>query len=138
MMREAARRQLARDGWLQWPLVLLPVLISRLLFADLQFFPQLAMPLFCASLLTFFFSLARFTAFKHALIATERALDTDAEPAAWADLRRVRRRALIGAALPAWLAAIGVPLGLEPVAQWLLVVGSLALLLLYRIPRQLD
>ena len=39
--------------------------------------------------------------------------------------------------LPAWLAAVGALLGMEPVARLLLVLGSLSLLILYRIPRQL-
>jgi hypothetical protein len=72
------------------------------------------------------------------LIATEQALDSPAEAEAWARLRRVRRRGLLIASLPAWFAAAGALLGMEPVARLLLVFGSLVLLVLYRIPRQLH
>nr|WP_272890839.1 hypothetical protein [Stutzerimonas sp. S1] len=96
------------------------------------------LPLFAAGLVSLFFSLPAFTAFKHALIATEQALGRATESDAWTHLRRVRRRALLIASLPAWLAAAGALLGMEPVARLLLVFGSLALLVLYRIPRQLH
>jgi len=133
--RLAARRQLARDGWLHTLLMVIPVLaLGRA--------PALAigwgLPLFAAGLASLFFSLRAFTAFKHALIATEQALDSPAEAGAWASLRRVRRRGLLIASLPAWFAAAGALLGMEPVARLLLVFGSLVLLVLYRIPRQLH
>jgi hypothetical protein len=137
--RTAARRQLSRDGWLSLLLVIVPVLISRQL-PELagRFGESLALPLFIAGLATLFLNLPRFTAYKHALIATEKALGTRQEASDWMTLRAVRLRALWTAALPAWLAAIGAPLGLEPVAQLLLVCGSLVLLVLYRVPRQLQ
>ncbi|MFL9814439.1 hypothetical protein D7241_14375 [Stutzerimonas sp. VN223-3] len=139
MNRTAARRQLSRDGWLYLLFIVIPVLItSQLPELAGRLGERLALPLFVIGLATLFFNLPRFTAYKHALIATEKALSSDAEPAAWAALRAIRLRALRVAALPAWLAAIGAPLGLEPVAQLLLVCGSLALLVLYRVPRQLQ
>lgn len=139
MNRATARRQLSRDGWVQLLLTVVPVLATNQL-------PELtgshetliAFPLFFAGLGLFFFSLPRFTAYKHALIHTEKAFDSDAEPSAWAALRDIRLRALRIAGLPAWVAAIGAPIGLEPVAQLLLVCGSLTLLVLYRVPRQLQ
>lgn len=134
MSRASARRQLARDGWLHLLLMLLPVLLADRAPVRLG---DAGLLLFAAGLGSLFFSLPAFTAFKHALIATEQALKLPSEPDAWAHLRRVRRRALLVAALPAWLAALGALLGMEPVAQLLLVLGSLALLVLYRIPRQL-
>jgi len=133
--RLAARRQLARDGWLHTLLMVLPVLVlgrASVVFADW------GLPLFAAGMVSLFFSLRAFTAFKHALIATEQALDSPAEAEAWASLRRVRRRGLLIASLPAWFAAAGALLGMEPVARLLLVFGSLVLLVLYRIPRQLH
>ncbi|MCQ4331834.1 hypothetical protein NAV34_21195 [Pseudomonas stutzeri] len=119
--------------------MVVPVLISSQLpqLAG-RFGEPLALPLFLVGLAALFLNLPRFTAYKHALIATEKDLGGDAEASAWTALRAVRLRALRTAALPAWLAAIGAPLGLEPVAQVLLVSGSLVLLLLYRIPRQLQ
>ena len=139
MNRAAARRQLSWDGWLQFLLMVVPVLAANQL-------PELtghheeviALPLFFAGLGLLFLSLPRFTSYKHALINTEHSFGSDAEPLAWATLRDVRLRALRIAGLPAWVAAIGAPLGLEPVAQLLLVCGSLTLLVLYRIPRQLQ
>lgn len=139
MNRTATRCQLALEGWRYLLFMVVPVLISSQLpqLAG-RFGEPLALPLFLVGLATLFLNLPRFTAYKHALIATEKDLGSDAEASAWAALRAVRLRALRTAALPAWLAAIGAPLGLEPVAQGLLVSGSLVLLLLYRIPRQLQ
>ena len=72
------------------------------------------------------------------LIATEKALDSEAEPAAWLELDRVRLRALLGAALPAWIAALAVLAGLEAIPLVLLALSSIVLHSLYRIPRQLG
>lgn len=99
---------------------------------------SVAFPLFFAGLGLLFLSLPRFTAYKHALIRTEKASGSDAEPSAWDALGEIRLRALRIAGLPAWIAALGAPLGMEPVGQLLLVCGSLTLLVLYRIPRQLQ
>ena len=139
MNRAAIRRQLSLDGWFYLLLIVVPVLVVRQ-FPQMagRFGEHLAMPLFIGGLVLLFLNLPRFSAYKHALIATEKDLGTDAEALAWSRLRSVRLRALRTAALPAWLGAIGVPLGLEPVAQLLLVCGSLALLVLYRLPRQLQ
>ena len=139
MNRTAARRQLKLDGWCYLLFIVAPVLVSSQLpqLAG-RFGEPLALPLFLVGLAALFLNLPRFTAYKHALIATENGLDTAAEASSWAALRTVRLRALRTAALPAWLAALGAPLGLEPVAQVLLVSGSLVLLLLYRTPRQLQ
>ena len=139
MSRAAARRQLSRDGWLHLLLLVAPVLIaSRLPRLPVPFVEIVALALFVAGLASLFLNLPRFSAYKHALIATERAFGSDDEAAAWITLREVRLRALRIAALPAWLAALAAPVGLEPVAQLLLVCGSLTLLLLYRVPRQLK
>ncbi|MCQ2030063.1 hypothetical protein [Stutzerimonas zhaodongensis] len=139
MSRTAARRQLSRDGWLMLLLILVPVLASsQLPRVTGSLSDDLAFPLFFAGLALLFLSLPRFTAYKHALIDTEKSFDSDAEPAAWTALRLVRLRALRVAGLPAWVAALVAPLGLEPVGQLLLVCGSLTLLLLYRVPRQLQ
>lgn len=135
MNRRLARRQLARDGWLQFALVIVPLLLaSRIPTATEQF----GLVLFGLGLASLFLSLPRFTAYKHALIATEKSFGSADEDRAWATLRQMRRRALMVASLPAWLAAVGAPLGLEPVAQLLLTFGTLVLLLLYRTPRQLQ
>ena len=139
MNRAAARRQLSRDGWLMLLLILVPVLAtSQLPMLTGGIGDSLAFPLFFAGLGLLFLSLPRFTAYKHALIDTEKSFGSDAEPAAWTALRQVRLRALRIAGLPAWVAVIGAPLGLEPVGQLLLVCGSLMLLVLYRVPRQLQ
>ena len=79
MSRAAARRQLARDGWLHTLLMVLPVLVlgrASVVFADWGY-------RFAAGMVSLFFSLRAFTAFKHALIATEQALDSPAEAEAW-------------------------------------------------------
>lgn len=134
MNRAVVRRQLAREGWLHAALMVLPALLLGRTGLQLG---NGGLLLFAAGLASLFFSLPAFTRFKHALIATEQALGDTAEPEAWAQLRRIRRRALLIASWPAWLAAVGAPLGMEPVARLLLVLGSFTLLVLYRIPRQL-
>ncbi|MGE4474573.1 MAG: hypothetical protein AB7E18_04765 [Stutzerimonas sp.] len=134
MTRAQWRRRLVRDGWLHIVLLIVPVLLLGRLPPLAE---QGALVSFALGLVGLFPSLGRFTAFKHQLIATERALGSDREAQAWADLRRVRRRGLLVASLPGWSAALGALCGLEPIARLLLVGASLVLFLLYRIPRQL-
>ncbi|MCY1267952.1 hypothetical protein D9M68_216840 [compost metagenome] len=137
MSRDLWRRRLARGWWLHLALILAPLLLVDLLPGD---YPHgaLAMPLFVAGLLAMFPSLLLFRRYKRALIATEQALDTAQEDAAWQQLERARRTALFGAALPAWIAALGQFAGLEFIPQLLLALSSLVLAILYRIPRQLG
>jgi hypothetical protein len=85
-----------------------------------------------------FLSLRYFHGYKHALIATSKALDTAEEPAAWLTLAARRRMALLIAAVPAWIGALAVFVGLEAVPLFLLVLSTLVLFYLYRIPRQLG
>jgi len=49
-----------------------------------------------------------------------------------------RRTALLVAALPAWIGALAVFVGLEAVPLFLLGLSTLVLFYLYRIPRQLG
>ncbi len=98
----------------------------------------LAMPLFVGGLASMFVSLPLFSLYKRALIATEKALDTPEEPAAWLSLADSRRQAFLAAGLPAWIAAIAVFTGLEAIPLILLTLSSVVLLVLYRIPRQLG
>nr|WP_232108638.1 MFS transporter [Pseudomonas juntendi] len=100
--------------------------------------PILAMPLFIAGAATMFLSLPRFGAYKRALIATSKALGTAEEPAAWIELARVRRLAMLYACFPGWVAALSVGVGLEAVPQILLAISTVVVLSLYRIPRQLG
>nr|WP_249121939.1 MFS transporter [Pseudomonas juntendi] len=100
--------------------------------------PILAMPLFIAGAATMFLSLPRFGAYKRALIATSKALGTAEEPAAWIELARVRRLAMLYACFPGWVAALSVGGGLEAVPQILLAISTVVVLYLYRIPRQLG
>lgn len=68
----------------------------------------------------------------------QKSLDTAQEPAAWDELVHVRRRALLAAGLPAWIAALAVFVGLEGVPLLLLGLSTLVLFYLYRIPRQVG
>ncbi|MET1078955.1 MAG: MFS transporter [Pseudomonas sp.] len=139
MTRLALRRRLALAWWAQLGLTLAPLfLINLLLGTAPPLLPVLAMPLFIAALTSMFVSLPLFRRFKQALIATEKALDSADEPAAWMQLARVRRQAFLAAGLPAWIAAGAVLVGLNAIAQVLLALSSLVLLTLYRIPRQLG
>ncbi|MFG8592248.1 MFS transporter [Pseudomonas paraeruginosa] len=139
MSRQQARGALGRAWWLQLALALLPLILVEFFLGALQPLPYgLAMPLFIAALLSMFVNLPLFGAYKRGLIATQKALDTPEEAAAWSSLAQVRRKALLGASLPAWIAVPGMFAGLNGVALILLGITSLVLFWLYRIPRQLG
>ncbi|MGH8439398.1 MAG: MFS transporter [Pseudomonas sp.] len=139
MTRAQVRRRLELAWWQYLALALAPLLVFAWAFGDLQaLIAVLAMPMFIAGVASMFLSLPRFGAYKRALIATQKALDSDAEPAAWIELARVRRLGMLFACLPAWISALSVFVGLEAVPQILLAISSLVLLYLYRIPRQLG
>ena len=139
MTRGEVRRRLAAQWWRQLLLSLAPLLAMSLVFGgDAALLGILEMPLFIAALASLFVTLPLFSAYKRALIATERSLDTAAEPDAWLALARQRRKGLLGACLPAWIAALGLFSGLNAVALVLLALSSVVVLGLYRIPRQLG
>jgi hypothetical protein len=96
------------------------------------------MPFFIAGVASMFLSLRYFNGYKLALIATSKALDTPEEPAAWITLAARRRTALLIAAVPAWIGALAVFVGLEAVPLFLLALSTVVLFYLYRIPRQLG
>ena len=136
MTRAQVKRRLALAWWRQLAAAVAPVLVFNALFGGGA--PSvLAMPLFVAGMASMFVSLPLFHAYKRALIATGKALDSADEPSAWLELDRVRLRALLGAAAPAWIAALAVFAGLEAVPLVLLTFSSIVIHLLYRIPRQL-
>ncbi|AXO63174.1 MFS transporter [Pseudomonas sp. phDV1] len=137
MTRGQVKRRLALAWWRQLGVALAPVFMFNLLFGGGST-TVLTMPLFIAGMASMFLSLPLFHAYKRALITTGKALDSEAEPAAWLLLDRVRMRALLGAALPAWIAALAVLAGLEAVPLVLLTFSSVVIHLLYRIPRQLG
>ena len=138
MTRGEVRRRLALEWWRQLAVTLVPLFVLNLLFGAEQKAGLLTMPLFIAGLASMFVSLPLFSAYKRALVATEKALDTADEHDAWLELARIRRLAFLGAALPAWIAAIAVFAGLEAIPLILLAISSIVLLYLYRIPRQLG
>lgn len=139
MTRAEVRRRLALEWWRWLGFALAPVFFLNLLFGDSQALGSvLEMPFFIAGVASMFVSLPLFSAFKRALIATEQALDSEAEREAWLELARVRRKAFLGAALPAWIGAIALFTGLNAVALFLLAMSSVVLFCLYRIPRQLG
>ncbi len=139
MTRKEVRRRLAQAWWLQVGYTLVPLFIMGYLFGDGEpALPVLQMPLFIVGLASMFLSLPLFAGYKRALVATEAALGRAEEPGAWQALARQRRKAFIAAGLPAWIAALAVPFGLNAVALILLATSSLVMLYLYRIPRQLG
>tara|TARA_Y100001951_G_scaffold21522_1_gene16460 strand:- start:16674 stop:17087 length:414 start_codon:yes stop_codon:yes gene_type:complete len=135
--RGQVKRRLALAWWRQLGVALAPLVVFNLLFGGGST-TVLTMPLFVAGLASMFVSLPLFAAYKRALVATEKALDSDDEAAAWLELDRVRLRALLAAALPAWIAALAVLAGLEAIPLMLLALSSIVLHCLYRIPRQLG
>lgn len=139
MTRAEVRRRLALEWWRWLAFALAPLFLLNLLFGrQSPVLPMLEMPLFIAGLASLFVTLPLFTAYKHGLIATEKALDSAGEPGAWLELARRRRLAFLAAALPAWIAVPGLFTGMHAVALVLLALSSLLLFCLYRIPRQLG
>lgn len=139
MTRGNVQRRLALAWWRQLALTLGPLLVVGVFFgSDNSAGPSVfAMPLFIAGVASMFVSLKPFGGYKHSLIATQKALDTPDEPAAWIRLAADRRMAFLAAGLPAWIAALAVLADLEAVPLALLALSSVILLYLYRIPRQL-
>ncbi|WP_313600488.1 MFS transporter [Pseudomonas sp.] len=139
MTRGQVKRRLSVNWWQYLALALLPLFVVNLVFGQAEsLLPVLAMPFFIAGVASMFLSLHYFNGYKHALIATSEALDTAEEPAAWITLAARRRTALLVAALPAWVGALAVFVGLEAVPLFLLALSTMVLFYLYRIPRQLG
>ncbi|OLF52244.1 MFS transporter [Pseudomonas chlororaphis] len=139
MTRGQVRRRLAVSWWQYLALALLPLFVINLVFGQGEpLLPILAMPFFIAGVASMFASLKFFGRYKHALVATHKALDTPDEPGAWIALAASRRAAFLAAALPAWIGALAVFVGLEAVPLILLALSTAVLFYLYRIPRQLG
>jgi hypothetical protein len=137
--RGQVKRRLSFSWWQYLALALLPLFVINLVFGQAEpLLPVLAMPFFIAGVASMFLSLRYFNGYKHALIATSKALDTAEEPAAWITLAARRRTALMVAAVPAWVGALAVFVGLEAVPLFLLALSTTVLFYLYRIPRQLG
>jgi len=136
--RNNTRRRFTLAWWWKLVLTLAPLFVTSNAFDSRNaILPMLAMPIFVIGLASMFFSLKPFGRYKHALIATGAARDTPEESAAWIALADARRAAFLAAGLPAWIAALGVFVGLELVPLLLLGFSSVVLLYLYRLPRQL-
>ncbi|MHA6791222.1 MFS transporter [Pseudomonas bijieensis] len=139
MTRGQVRRRLAVSWWKYLALALVPLFVINLVFGQGEaILPVLAMPLFIAGVASMFVSLRFFGPYKHALVATQKALDTPEEPQAWIALAARRRAAFLVAGLPAWIGALAVFVGLDAVPLMLLALSSTVLFYLYRIPRQLG
>ncbi|MCD5994686.1 MFS transporter [Pseudomonas sp. CDFA 602] len=139
MTRSQVRQRLEMAWWRQLGLTLAPLLVICVFFGSNEpIVSVLAIPLFVAGLGSMFFSLKPFGAYQRALAATQTSLDTPDEPAAWLKLAAVRRMAFLIAGLPAWIAAVAVLFGLHPLPVCLLMICSVVLLMLYRIPRKLS
>ncbi|VVN20693.1 hypothetical protein PS664_04287 [Pseudomonas fluorescens] len=138
MTRGQVKRRLSFNWWQYLALALLPLFVLNLVFGQVALVPVLAMPLFIAGVASMFLSLRYFHGYKHTLIATSKALDTPEEPAAWIALAARRRTALLVAAIPSWVGALAVFVGLEAVPLFLLALSTMVLFYLYRIPRQLG
>lgn len=139
MTRSQVKARLARAWWQQLGLTLAPMFVMSWAFGQMDpVMPVLALPLFMAGIAGLFLSIPRLSLFRRALHATEDALGTPNEPAAWVGLARIRRFGFLLAGIPAWVAAVAVPFGLEPLPQCVLAVISGGLLCLYRIPAKLG
>jgi hypothetical protein len=137
--RSEVRRRLGLAWWRHLALCLAPLLAISFGFGRSQpLLPVLGMPIFIAGLAALFVSLPLFNAYKRALMALAAALGSEAEPAAWIELANRQRLGFVGAGLPAWIGACGVFFGLDAVGLVLLALASATVMLLYRLPRQLQ
>ena len=83
MTRGQVRRRLAVSWWQYLALAVVPLFVINAVFGQGEaILPVLAMPLFIAGVASMFVSLRFFGPYKHALIATQKALDTPEEPQA--------------------------------------------------------
>ncbi|NES10751.1 MFS transporter, partial [Pseudomonas laurentiana] len=74
MTRAQVRRRLSIAWWQHLLIALVPVFVFNWAFGDREaLLPILAMPMFIVSVSSMFLSLPRFGAYKHGLIATEKA-----------------------------------------------------------------
>ena len=133
MERMTQHRRLNRRWWL----LLLAGVLPWLLLVNVPELAQLPpMTLFVIGLCGLLPTLKVFPTYKRALWALNPPVDAALEDQRWAALARAQRHGMLWASLPAWLAALASPLGLEGVAGLLLVTGSVLFSLVYRIPRQ--
>lgn len=133
MERMTRHRRLNRVWWL----MLLAAVLPWLLLVNVPEVAQLPpMTLFVIGLCGLLPTLKIFPHFKRALWALKPPFDAALEDQRWAALASAHRNGMLWASLPAWLAALASPLGLEGVAGLLLVTGSVLFSLVYRIPRQ--
>ena len=133
MERMTQHRRLNRRWWL----LLLAGVLPWLLLVNVPELAQLPpMTLFVIGLCGLLPTLKVFPSYKRALWALKPPVDAALEDQRWAALARAQRNGMLWASLPAWLAALASPLGLEGVAGLLLVTGSVLFSLVYRIPRQ--
>lgn len=139
MKRSEVRQRLMLAWWRHLALCLVPLLVLSLAFGRNQpMLSFLGLPIFIGGLASLFVSLPLFNGYKRALMALANALDSEAEPAAWIELASRQRLGFVGAGLPAWIGAIGVFFGVEAVGLVLLALASATVMLLYRLPRQLQ
>ena len=133
MERLTQHRRLNRRWWL----LLLAGVLPWLVLANVPEVAQLPpMLLFVIGLCGLLPTLKVFPSYKRALWALKPPVDAALEDQRWAALASAQRNGMLWASLPAWLAALASPLGLEGVAGLLLVTGSALFSLVYRIPRQ--
>ena len=133
MERMTQHRRLNRVWWL----LLLAAVLPWLLLVNVPEVAQLPpMLLFVIGLCGLLPTLKVFPSYKRALWALKPPVDAALEDQRWAALASAQRNGMLWASLPAWLAALASPLGLEGVAGLLLVTGSVLFSLVYRIPRQ--
>jgi hypothetical protein len=133
MERMTQHRRLNRRWWL----LLLAGVLPWLLLVNVPELAQLPpMTLFVIGLCGLLPTLKVFPSYKRALWALKPPVDAALEDQRWAALASAQRNGMLWASLPAWLAALASPLGLEGVAGLLLVTGSVLFSLVYRIPRQ--
>ena len=134
MTDRAASRQRLNRAWWGWLLLGVLPWLALVNVDEVGALPP--MTLFIIGLCGLLPTLKVFPRYKRALWALNPPRDEALEAERWTTLARAQRHGMLWASLPAWLAALASPLGLEGVAGLLLVTGSVLTYLIYRIPQQ--
>ncbi|WP_285261265.1 hypothetical protein [Halopseudomonas bauzanensis] len=99
-------------------------------------YPEVALPLFIAGLLTLLLSVWRYRHFRQAVINADAQQDTAEAESAWTRLHHQQLLGLTHAKLPGWLGMLHYVCTLELTPLILLVLASQGAMLLYRPPAQ--
>ncbi|SDT15610.1 hypothetical protein SAMN05216198_3823 [Halopseudomonas litoralis] len=136
MLDTAPHWQAMRRNWRMQCVasLILPIAVVWFFHDRQGAYPDVAVPLFIAGLLTLLLTVWRFRHFRRAVIAADTAQDTASAEQAWTQLHHQQLLGLTNAKLPAWVGMLHYVCTLELMPLILLVLASQGAMLLYRPP----